>query len=184
MINSYKTIPTFVFLFVVIHISDFWVVPRRIPRGTRLAQRVVHAANTIAFPLEHERYIACVLHAAPLSANTYVVSVPEVGELSRVYASDQSNVTVNCACAAFSEFRRWFAFVCCETKKRPVEYWGHVLFRFIGIYLFSTATRFVWLDPSTQIKHTFQLLSVQTGAAGYGQTSKTMRYIFNQSIFN
>lgn len=98
-------IPTFVFLLVVIHISNFRVVPRGIPRRTRLAQRVVHAANTVAFPFEHECYIACVLHAAPLSADTDVVSVPEIGEFSRVYASHQSDVIMNRACATFAEFR-------------------------------------------------------------------------------
>jgi len=100
----------------VIHISNFRVVPRGIPRRTRLAQRLVHAANTIAFPLEHERYIACVLHAAPLSANTNVVSVPKIGEFSRVYTTHQSDVIMNLACATFAEFRRWFGFVCWKQK--------------------------------------------------------------------
>jgi len=157
--SSVWTIPTFIFLLVVIHISNFRVVPRGIPRRTRLTQRLVHAANTIAFPLEHERYIACVLHAAPLSANTDVVSVPKIGEFSRVYTSHQSDVIMNWACATFAEFRRWFGFVCWKQKNIACKLNTEVVF--IGIYLFSTATRFVYLGSSTQIKQAI---------AGYGQT--------------
>lgn len=88
---------------VVIHVGNFRVVPRGISCGTRLAQRVVHAADAIALALEHERYIACVFHAASLTANAHVGGLSEIGEFSRVYASNQSDVIVNCACAALTQ---------------------------------------------------------------------------------
>lgn len=108
LVDQYEHQPTHVsltFLLFMVNINNFRIVSRRISGWTRVAQRVVHTRDPVAFSLQHKRYIACVLDTAPLGANTHVFGVSKISEFSCVYSSNQCDVIMNNTCAALAEIR-------------------------------------------------------------------------------